>query len=251
MVRGLMRTDAGTIDAPFNARILANNFIQIALFDEHPSDKIGTRVRPVSARLRKWTGPVRVGLRFGASVPEAARVRQEAQTRAYVARLAQVTGHPIGFSRSGSDNFTIFVVDEDERRALGPALSQAAPGIGTRTIAAITEMPRSISCLVVAFSGAGSDVYRRAVAVIRSEHPPASWRSCLHEEVAQGLGLPNDSPRARPSIFNDDEEFALLTGHDELLLSMLYDTRLRPGMGIAEAEPIIRQLAAERIGGPV
>ena len=26
------------------------------------------------------------------------------------------------------------------------------------------------------------------------------------------MGLPNDSPDARPSIFNDDEEFALLTG---------------------------------------
>jgi hypothetical protein len=44
--------------------------------------------------------------------------------------------------------------------------------------------------------------------VIRAEHPDLLRLSCLHEEIAQGLGLPNDSPRARPSIFNDDEEFA-------------------------------------------
>ena len=36
-------------------------------------------------------------------------------------------------------------------------------------------------------------------------------RACVHEEMAQGLGLGNDSETARPSIFNDDEEFALLT----------------------------------------
>ena len=33
------------------------------------------------------------------------------------------------------------------------------------------------------------------------------------------MGLANDSPEARPSIFNDDEEYALLTGHDEMLLT--------------------------------
>ena len=43
------------------------------------------------------------------------------------------------------------------------------------------------------------------------------------------MGLPNDSPEARPSLFNDDLEFALLTEHDAVLLRMLYDPRLRPG----------------------
>ena len=43
------------------------------------------------------------------------------------------------------------------------------------------------------------------------------------------MGLPNDSPEARPSLFNDDLEFALLTEHDAILLRMLYDPRLRPG----------------------
>jgi hypothetical protein len=72
--------------------------------------------------------------------------------------------------------------------------------------------------------------------------------SCLHEEMAQALGLPNDSPTARPSIFNDDEEFALLTRHDELLLRILYDRRLQPGMTKKQAVPIVRQIAAELLG---
>lgn len=69
--------------------------------------------------------------------------------------------------------------------------------------------------------------------------------SCIHEELAQGMGPANDSRTARPSIFNDDEEFAFLTWHDEMLLSILYDRRLRPGMFEAEARPIVLDIARE------
>ena len=90
--------------------------------------------------------------------------------------------------------------------------------------------------------------YTRAFAVIRAEHPDLLRLSCLHEEIAQGLGLPNDSPSARPSIFNDNDEFALLTRQDELMLRMLYDPRLRPGMSLSDARPIIAAMAAELAG---
>jgi hypothetical protein len=73
--------------------------------------------------------------------------------------------------------------------------------------------------------------------------------ACIHEEVAQALGLVNDSPTARPSIFNDNEEFGLLTLHDELLLKILYDDRLTPGMSAAVAAPIVRQIASELVDG--
>ena len=72
----------------------------------------------------------------------------------------------------------------------------------------------------------------------------------VHEELAQAMGLPNDSPQARPSIFNDDDEFGLLTTHDEYLLRMLYDPRLTPGMTAAQAEPIVRQIASELLNTP-
>ncbi|MFN7052469.1 MAG: DUF2927 domain-containing protein, partial [Gemmobacter sp.] len=85
--------------------------------------------------------------------------------------------------------------------------------------------------------------------VVRAEHPDLLRLSCLHEEIAQGLGLANDSPLARPSIFNDDEEFALLTRQDELMLKMLYDPALRPGMTAAEARPIVKAIATRLTGG--
>ncbi|MEM6480040.1 MAG: DUF2927 domain-containing protein [Pseudomonadota bacterium] len=251
--RGLLRTDSGEIDAPFTSRQLAENFIQIALFDEYPGGRISRVPTPAAAQLRRWERPVEVALVHGASVAAAERARQQDQTRNYLRRLSAVAQHPVSLVPAGQENFTVFVVDEDERRALADTLRLRVPGASALAIQSIIDMPRSVSCLVVAFSRAGQFAYTDAVAIIRSEHPPALWRSCLHEEVAQGLGLSNDSPRARPSIFNDDEEFALLTGHDELLLSMLYDARLSPGMTPAQADPIVRQIAAEKLGesGPV
>jgi len=53
----------------------------------------------------------------------------------------------------------------------------------------------------------------------------------------------------RPSIFNDDGEFALLTDHDEDLLRILYDLRLAPGMTAEQAMPIVRRIAGELAPG--
>jgi hypothetical protein len=110
-------------------------------------------------------------------------------------------------------------------------------------------MPRSTYCLVFAWDPDDDGAYEKAVAVIRAEHPDLLRLSCYHEEMAQGMGLSNDSPDARPSVFNDDEEFALLTPHDEALLRILYDPRLRPGMTAEEAMPIVRAIAEEIVGG--
>jgi hypothetical protein len=115
---------------------------------------------------------------------------------------------------------------------------------------AVLNMPRSTYCLVVGFSSGAGSVYSQAVAVIRAEHPDLMRLACIHEEIAQGLGLVNDSPQARPSIFNDNEEFGLLTRHDELLLRLLYDSRLTPGMTVAVAEPLVRTIAAELLATP-
>jgi hypothetical protein len=116
-------------------------------------------------------------------------------------------------------------------------------------VAGVTTMPRNTYCLVYAYAASGSSAYSRAFAVIRAEHPDLLRTSCFHEEIAQGLGLANDSRQARPSIFNDDEEFALLTGMDEKMLRILYDPALRPGMTEAEARPIVESLATRLTDG--
>ncbi len=251
--RGFMRTDGGGADAPFNATTLAANFERIALFDEYAD--VGGRLvpGPVPSALRRWEAPVRMRLEFGDSVPQSVRARDTRDVAAYATRLGRLTRHPVSMlaPQAARDvaNFHILVLNEDERRASAATLRALVPGIDEGSVRLVTDLPLGVSCLVLAFARGDSHVYSGALAVIRAELPDLTRLSCYHEELAQGLGLPNDSPQARPSIFNDTQEFALLTRHDELLLRMLYDQRLRPGMRAPEARPIIRRLASELMGG--
>lgn len=248
LAQGLLRTDGGGRDTPYTDRMLADNFLRIALYDEYARGNGGFAQHETESRLRRWVAPVHVALRFGDSVPLDRRATDRARIGSYLARLAKITGHPIALSDT-APNFFLQIVSEDERHALGPEIAAALPDLSASEIAGITELPPSTYCLVYAVSDDETGVYSRAFAVIRSEHPDLLRLSCLHEEIAQGLGLANDSPVARPSIFNDDEEFALLTTQDELMLKMLYDPRLRPGMTVDEARPIVKTLAQELLGG--
>jgi hypothetical protein len=245
--QGLLRSDGGGPDTPFTDAMLARNFVRIALFDEY-AEGSGLSGPQQMSRLRRWDQPIRMSVEHGASTPADQAARDRASVAAYAARLSRLTGVRITQTRV-NPNFHVLFLDEDERRAIGPRLREMAPGIADSSVIAIQNLPRSTFCLVVAFSQPGRWTYARAIAIVRAEHPDLMRLSCIHEELAQGMGLANDSPQARPSIFNDDEEFALLTRHDELLLRMLYDPRLSPGMTPAEAAPIARQIAAELMGG--
>jgi hypothetical protein len=245
--QGLLREDGGGVDTPFTADMLARNFEQIAFFNEYDGNFSG---RGGASPLRRWADPVRMQVIFGDGVPPSQRKTDQDEINRYSRRLARITGHPV--STIGAPNFIVIIASEDDR---AEALEQAASrmtGISAKSLSAFRDMRRDTYCAVAAFAaGPDGSTYTAAVAVIRAENPDLLRLSCIHEELAQGLGLANDSPAARPSIFNDDDEFALLTSHDELLLKMLYDTRLRPGMHAKDAAPITRIIARELTGGPL
>ena len=247
---GLMRQDGDRPDASLTAGRLATNFENIALFNEYSLRGGRFVAERAPSRLRRWAEPVILQPVFGASVSEAQVARDTAALTQYAARLARVTRHPVQVAVSGPANYHVLFLNADEQRGAGPLLQQILPGVGSATIRSITGMPRSTFCGVYAFDDANRpNTYVAAIAVIKAEHPALMRLSCIHEEIAQGLGLANDSPAARPSIFNDDDEFALLTRHDEILLSMLYDPRLRPGMTPEQARPLVAQIAREKVSG--
>ncbi len=248
LARGLLRRDGGGPDTPFTDTMLARNFVQIALYDEYVASGGVIRAETTESRLRRWDGPVSMSIEFGASVPEAQRAGDAADIVRFANRLSRITGTPIRQSGRGA-NFHVLVLSEDDRRGFEPRLRELVPGIAESSVRAFMSIDRSTLCLVMAFSSGQGAGYSRAVALIRAEHPDLLRLSCIHEELAQGMGLANDSPAARPSIFNDDEEFGLLTTHDELLLRMLYDPRMRTGMTVDEAAPVSRTIAAELLGG--
>lgn len=250
LARGMLRTDGGGPDTGFTDRILARNFVQIALFDEYTRTPQGLRAQATPSRLRRWEKPVRFSVEFGATIPDDQRTTDRRNVTNFVSRLSRVTGRPMSVTDM-NPNFHVLILNEDDRAGYEARVRALVPGIDPVSLDAFMNVPRDTLCLVMAFSEGGSPEYARAVALIRGEHPDLMRLACIHEELAQGLGLANDSPRARPSIFNDDEEFALLTTHDELLLKMLYDDRLQTGMTAAEAAPVARIIATELLGGPV
>jgi len=247
LAQGLLRTDGGGRDAPFADWQLARNFQRIAFYDEFVAARGSLVAREMETTLKRWDKPIRFGIVFGASVPEAQRARDRATIRAYVARLSRITGHPMSMGETG--NFTVMILNADERRGAEPLLRAAVPPIAQAAVRAVTFMAPETDCQMFAFTAGGGSAYTDAIAVIRGEQPDLSRIACIHEEIAQGLGLSNDSRAARPSIFNDDEEFAFLTRHDELLLRILYDARLAPGMTQDTARPIVETIAAELMGG--
>ncbi|MCZ4351053.1 DUF2927 domain-containing protein [Roseovarius aestuarii] len=248
LAQGLLRTGGGGVDTPYTDTDLMRNFEQIAFHDEYARNRGLTRSNGMASGLRKWDVPVRIAVEFGDSVPKAQRGPDTELVAQYAARLARVTGHPISAGPStASTNFNVLIMGEDDRAQAVARIRQLVPNINPASLALFDDLPRSIHCLVVAFAATENDYsYRRAIAFIRSEHPDLMRQSCVHEELAQGLGLVNDSPYARPSIFNDDDEFALLTTHDEELLRLLYSPRLTPGMSYDVARPILYNLIATR-----
>lgn len=246
LTSGLLRQDGGGPDTPFTAEMLARNFEQIVFFNEYATTLVA---QGQAGTLRRWKEPVRIGVEFGASVPPSQRMRDRTDVRNYAARLARATGHPI--SDAGTPNFIVFFVSEDDRVDTLNQRATSLPGVTRANLTAVRDLPNDAYCAVAAYAtGEDRSTYTAAVAVIRAENPDLLRLSCIHEELAQALGLANDSPAARPSIFNDDDEFALLTDHDETLLGMLYDPRLSPGQSLEAARPLVLDLARERTGGP-
>lgn len=248
LTRGLLRTDGGGPDTPYDASDLERNFINIAFFNEYDSGATVPTGGRSSGLLSRWKVPVRVATEFGPSVPLDQRDKDKADVQGYAKRLSRLTGHSVS-TVSRNANFHVFVAGLDDGPFVQDRLRRLVPGITQAQLDLFENLPRDFYCFVFATTQSGDPYhYTRAVALVRAEHPDLVRLSCIHEEMAQALGLPNDSPGARPSIFNDDDEFALLTSQDEKLLNMLYDPRLTPGMSADEARPVVRILAREQMG---
>ncbi len=232
---GKLRTETAPADVPYDASDLVRNFERIALHREADFTKSGGNRNWTANPLQRWDGPLRYRL-FGSGVTQADR----AEVAKLMHRVGELTGLKISESRT-DPNFWILISTPDERDDISSDLAQ-----GNSWLANDFELWRNnryVHCLGDnRFSGDDRNRFSDGLVVIGSEVGGVMRRACLHEEIVQIIGLANDHPEVRPSIFNDDGEFALLTKHDEHLLRILYDPRLEPGMTAEEAMPIVRRI---------
>lgn len=245
--RGLLRADGGGPDTPFTDEMLARNFLAIAFSEEFSDTGGGVRATGRASTLHRWERPIRIETVFSETLEPAIMREDDALVDAYARRLATITEHPITTSEDDG-NFTVFVLHDQDLRNIGDRLRERLPEISDREVAFVEALPLETYCVVLTSDPANDGQIARAVAIVRAELPSALRTSCYHEEMAQGLGLGNDSDFARPSVFKDDDEFGRLTDHDEQLLRILYDDRLSPGMTETEAAPTVRAIAGALMG---
>ena len=246
-----LRQELTPKDAPFTASNLVKNFERIALFEEYAVHNGRYIEQQTPSSLRRWERPILIGLNFGPSVAKELRKADTAYVRSFAKRLSRLSGLDIRLTDARRANFSLLFLNKDEQRDYTQKLVGKVDFLSPPIVNEIENSPRGIYCTAYSVYTINETNpvagFRGAIILIKGEHRDLMRKSCIQEEMAQALGLTNDSPRARPSIFNDDEEFALMTRHDELLLRMLYDPRLKIGMTLKTAHPIIQQIAQELV----
>ena len=248
LAQGKLRQDYNPEDAPFTADDLVSDFEQVALYDEYALSEGSFVEKKTISTLRRWNKPVRIGLYFGPLVPQKQRAIDTRSVTRFAARLAAISGLKIRMTSLKNANYVMLFLNRDEQISLTPKLAENIPQLVPTIVQEIQNSPRNIFCVTYALSNADKPTdYSGAVILIKSEHDQIMRDSCIQEEMTQALGLANDGPDIRPSIFNDDEEFATLTRHDEALLKMLYDPRLRVGMTPEHARPLLKQVAEDAL----
>jgi hypothetical protein len=236
---GRLRADRTPADARFSNNDLVHNFYRIALFTEaNPGIASGPNQEATPDQISRWEGPIRYWTLGRGITP-----KDKKDIRALMDRVETLTGLEIVADRE-DPNFVISLTTPGERDEASASLGE----INTNLRDTFDAWRRSPTWICGAWLGAPRQTPNKlsvAFVFIGDEVTGLSRQSCLEEEIVQSLGLRNDDPKVRPSIFNDDEEFALLTDHDEYLLRILYDRRLRPGMDAREAMPVVREIIAE------
>ena len=201
--------------APLSTEALVEGFDRIAFGTEIPGLFGGGRY------IKKFVGPVAF------FVENHARKDRTREVKTFVAGLPrQIAGLETRFATTaGEARFVVHVVDAADYQRVGRKIFRnpfrRVPG----------------SCIVRADYGRNG--IRRADALIVSDDGEPAFRRCLVEEVLQGLGPLDDYDGAPESVFNDSSTTTRFGRYDRIMLNMLYDPRLTPGMSLEAARPVL------------
>jgi hypothetical protein len=186
-------------------------------------DEIVFRSEYASARpsfiLRKWPGPV-IKFKIGGLKKPAEKYRKViARHSKALSRYGAPKFVEIGGKTPGEDIIFMFARTNSMKKA-GRLLEK------DETV--LRDMAKG-SCYFLSYHMPDGKLVK-AMIVVNAEFPDVVIRHCLLEEMAQTLGLPNDSRYVSPSLFNDHEQRQDLSQIDKVLVRTLYDKRMKAGM---------------------
>lgn len=237
---GGLRTAVAPEDAPFDEDDLIRNFERIAFFTEFTHENGELKSKETASTLSRWGKSLKLRL-DGTGV----RPSDKISYGKLAERLSNLTGVEVTLSDAPGEDVAVYILTEEERAEFRDGLLKDE---NPDRFLILTEWAESFRFPCVAtlnYDPKKPGQINRAIIVVKAELEGVLRESCIHEELTQVMGLMNDHSDVRPSIFNDDQEFALLTTHDELLLRILYDKRLRPDMTLDEAQPLIPEIVRD------
>ena len=178
--------------------------------------------------VKKYTVPVRF------YVHNLSRKNRKTKVNAFIRSLGRkIHGLKTDFARSAdSANFQIYVVDRAQYRE-----------VVQKDVYKNAKIDPPGRCLVRVVSG--SRGIKRSAAVIVSDEGEFLFHRCLVEEVLQGLGPMNDDDTLIHSVFNDRSHHSRFTAFDQILMNMLYDSRIKPGMSTTQLKNILPLVARD------
>ena len=217
---------------------IVRNFDLIAFGNEYTKQRF--------SRVRKWQQPIRLGIQGKYPNFFEENVRQHARD------LQKITGHPVELYYSHKMQKEGRLVKDFDKNRVNVILFYLPKAKIPKAIMkyygnnreAVDKMVNSSTCFAKYFRR--KNEIRGAVVVFPDHHPRDINRACVVEELAQIMGLPNDSSKVAPSIFSDTSHFRELTAHDKILLKILYDPRITFNMprinALQKAAEIVSEL---------
>ncbi|MEQ8356467.1 MAG: DUF2927 domain-containing protein [Kiloniellaceae bacterium] len=233
------------VESPEERALLAD-FQRVVYGAARPVLGNSGEARPRRDHLAKWETPIRAAL-IGAQSG-----LYEPATRRHLEELGRLTGLDIAEASPAAANLLIFFAEDPFEAARRHRALFAHRIMDPRSFdALLARMEESATCFGLLWggwpSGRGIDF---SVVFIRTGRGGRTVQGCLVQETTQVLGLMHDLEPEADSVFSDSGRQVDLTGRDRILLRLLYDARLKPGMGWAEAEPLARTALREIQAGP-
>lgn len=204
----------------FSDAEIRDGFFKVALNAE-------LQIGPRADRIRKFDEPVRIFIDGKVSSERAATL-----------------GGIVADIRHRIDHLDVAVTDDRETANFVVTLVRARDLLPTIRARFGRERARQIArslnpqCL----SGIAKDgAYRirRAEVILPVDADDFTFHDCAYEELLQALGAINDDASVPWTMFNDDVQMGFFDIYDQLLLNILYDPRIRPGMTKREVEDLL------------
>ena len=181
-------------------------------------------------RIRKWVKPIKIYVQHDRGDAHL----QKQLIDAHIQHLSSITRFTIRrVSTIAQANLKFFFTDQ----------KQLLPLITKYSGSAVAKINIAKTCIASISLNRSAQVRSAEIYIpVDFAYRKGKLVACIVEELTQILGLPRDSDKVYPSIFNDKSTDDLLTGLDETLLRILYSPKIKAGMTKKSLSGVLRSV---------